>query len=197
MPLQTLYHASPPLLFISLHSFLLMSQLHQTNQKFVIIIISIRHFFHCKLSQSPKSRSMTSGKQIQNEILRNTVAEMLRQKWTNWRRKSGQTGGAARLALATIWNDLPKFLRCPGLLHVPQNPNMCAMWGGTSHIFSARSPWSKITRSEGVRSSNWLSSQLENLTTSDIIPDPLPSWLKLITNVDSRDASASKNIHKN
>ena len=115
---------------------------------------------------SLKSGSMTSGKQIQNELLRNTVAEMLRQKWTNWRRKSGQTGGAARLALATIWNDLPKFWQRPGPLHVPQNPNMCAMWGGTSHIFSARSFWSKITRSEGVRSSNWLSSQLENLTRS-------------------------------
>ena len=103
---------------------------------------------------SLKSGSMTSGKQIQNELLRNTVAEMLRQKWTNWRRKSGQTGGAARLALATIWNDLPKFWQRPGPLHVPQNPNMCAMWGGTSHIFSARSLWSKITRSEGVRSPN-------------------------------------------
>ena len=118
---------------------------------------------------SLKSGSMTSGKQIQNELLRNTVAEMLRQKWTNWRRKSGQTGGAARLALATIWNDLPKFWQRPGPLHVPQNPNMCAMWGGTSHIFSARSFWSKITRSEGVRSSNWLSSQLENLTTAYLI----------------------------
>ena len=71
-----------------------------------------------------KSGSMTSGKQIQNEILRNTVAEMLRQKWTNWGRKSGQTGGAARLALASIWNYLPKFWQCPGLLHMLQNPNM-------------------------------------------------------------------------
>ena len=43
---------------------------------------------------------------------------------------------------------------------------MCDMWGGTSHIFSARSLWRKIIRSGGVRSPNPLpvASGLGNLT---------------------------------
>ena len=42
-----------------------------------------------------------SGEQMRREILRNTGAEILvGQKWTNWRRKSGQTGGATKCAAA-------------------------------------------------------------------------------------------------
>ena len=60
-------------------------------------------------------------------------------EWTNRRGASGQTGGATKSALATTRNDCHKFFRCPGLLHVVQNPIMYETWGGASNIFSARS----------------------------------------------------------
>ena len=52
-------------------------------------------------SQNTEIRIHDSGEQIRNEILRNTTAEMESRKWTNWGWGSGQTGGAARSALAT------------------------------------------------------------------------------------------------
>ena len=73
---------------------------------------------------------------------------------------SGQTGGAARYALASTRNDCSKFRHCPGLVHMLQNPIMYDTWGGASNIFSARSLWRKIPRSQGLRS-----------------PDPLPKWV--------------------
>ena len=87
--------------------------------------------------------------------------------WTNWGCASGQTGGATNSALATTRNDCHKFFRCPGLLHMVQNPIMYDTWGGASNIFSARSLWSQITRSGGVRSPDWHSCQSGNLTRSD------------------------------
>ena len=101
---------------------------------------------------------------MQMEISRNTGAEILvthqGQKWTNWRRQSGQTGGAAKSALATTWSDLGKFWGCLWPPDMLQNPKMYDTWGCASHFFSARSLWSKITRSQGIRS-----------------PDPLPKWV--------------------
>ena len=91
-------------------------------------------------------------------------------EWTNWRGTSGQTGGAPRSALAATKSDLPKFWQCPGLVHVPQNPIMYDMWGGTGNIFSARSLWSKIPRSQGVRSPDWHSCQTGNQTRWHLIP---------------------------
>ena len=52
-------------------------------------------------NQNTEIRVHDSRKQIRNEILRNTTAEMEIQKWTNWGGRSGQTGGGARSALAT------------------------------------------------------------------------------------------------
>ena len=97
----------------------------------------------------------------------------------NWKKYDGnevlsvnwQTGGGTKSALALFWIDLRKFWQANIRPCIPLNPNMCDMWGGTSHIFSARSLWRKIIRSGGVRSSNWLSSQLENLTRY------CPPWL--------------------
>ena len=52
-------------------------------------------------NQNTEIRIHDSREQIRNEILKNTTAEMERQKWTNCRGESGQTAGGARSALAT------------------------------------------------------------------------------------------------
>ena len=45
---------------------------------------------------------------------------------------------------------------------------MYAMWGGPINIFSSRSLWSKIPRSQGVRSPDWHSCQSGNQTRSNM-----------------------------
>ena len=90
----------------------------------------------------------------------NPCCELAEIQWTNRVCMSGQIGWAPRSALAATKSDLPKFWQCPGLVHMLQNPIMYDMWGGTINIFSARSLWRKIPRSQGVRS-----------------PDPLPKWV--------------------
>ena len=110
----------------------------------------------------------TKTKPVRNPSWKLQYRELTNWRWVNW-----QTGGGTKSALALFWIDLRKF--CQANIHpcIPLNPNMCDMWGGTSHIFSARSLWKKIIRSGGVRSSNWLSSQLENLTRCEpLIPLP-------------------------
>ena len=89
--------------------------------------------------QTAESKTDSSGKQICCEKLRNTDEKLVVHEWTNWGRASGQTGGAARSALASTRNDCSKFRHCPGLVHVLQNPIMYDTWGGASNIFSAKS----------------------------------------------------------
>ena len=125
-------------------------------------------------NQNTEIRVHDSRKQIRNEILRNTTAEMDNQKWTNWGGRSGQTGGGARSALATTWIDFSKFWQLPGIVHMLQNPTMCVMWRGSNNFFSARSLQSKITRSGGVRSPDWHSCQSGNLTR--VRPTPIMVW---------------------
>ena len=85
-------------------------------------------------------------------------------KWVLW--ANGQTGGGAKPALALDWIDLERFWQCKSLnWHLPESKKVCK-YGATMHIEGSRSLWRKNYPSGGVRSSNWLSSQLENLTTS-------------------------------
>ena len=105
----------------------------------------------------------TKTKPVRNPSWKLQYRELTNWRWVNW-----QTGGGTKSALALFWIDLRKFWQANIRPYIPLNPNMCDMWGGTSHIFSARSLWRKIIRSGGVRSSNWLSSQLENLTRSNL-----------------------------
>ena len=88
--------------------------------------------------QTAENKTDSSGKQIRCEKLRNTVEKLGVHEWTNWRCTSGQTGGAARSALASTRNDCSKFCHFPGLVHVLQNPILYDTWGGASNIFSAR-----------------------------------------------------------
>ena len=88
--------------------------------------------------QTAENKTDSSGKQICCEKLRNTVEKLGVHEWTNWGGTSGQTGGAARSALASTRNDCSKFRHCPGLVHVLQNPILYDTWGGASNIFSAR-----------------------------------------------------------
>ena len=84
-------------------------------------------------------------------------------KWVLW--ANGQTGGGAKPALALDWIDLERFWQCKSLnWHLPESKKVCK-YGATMHIEGSRSLWRKNYPSGGVRSSNWLSSQLENLTT--------------------------------
>ena len=94
--------------------------------------------------------------------LRNPVEKYGSGEWTNWGCASGQTGGATKSALATTRNDCHKFRRCPGLLHMLQNPIMYDTWGGASNIFIDRSLWSKIPCSGGVRSPDPLTRSFAN-----------------------------------
>ena len=83
-------------------------------------------------------------------------------KWVLW--ANGQTGGGAKSALALDWIDLERFWQCKSLnWHLCESKNVCK-YGATMHIEGSRSLWRKNYLSGGVRSSNWLSSQLENLT---------------------------------
>ena len=85
-------------------------------------------------------------------------------KWVLW--ANGQTGGGAKPALALDWIDLERFWQCKSLnWHLPESKKVCK-YGATMHIEGSRSLWRKNYPSGGVRSSNWLSSQLENLTNS-------------------------------
>ena len=70
-------------------------------------------------------------------------------EWTNRRGASGQTGGATKSALATTRNDCHKFFRCPGLLHVVQNPIMYETWGGASNILVLEASEVKFPALEG------------------------------------------------
>ena len=125
-----------------------------------LIMLNMKHFAHWMPCRTLKMRPRAVQKKSEYESLRNPVEKLSRCEWTNWRRKSGQTGGATKCAAAATWNDLRKLTQCPGLVHMMQKPMICVMWGGTIHFFSARSLWSKITRSQGIRS-----------------PDPLPKWV--------------------
>ena len=83
-------------------------------------------------------------------------------KWVLW--ANGQTGGGAKSALALDWIDLERFWQCKSLnWHLCESKKVCK-YGATMHIEGSRSLWRKNYLSGGVRSSNWLSSQLENLT---------------------------------
>ena len=83
-------------------------------------------------------------------------------KWVLWVKR--QTGGGAKSALALDWIDLERFWQCKSLnWHLPESKKVCK-YGATMHIEGSRSLWRKNYLSGGVRSSNWLSSQLENLT---------------------------------
>ena len=79
-----------------------------------------------------------------------------------------QTGGGAKSALALNWIDLERFWQCKSLnWHLCESKKVCK-YGATMHIEGSRSLWRKNYPSGGVRSSNWLSSQLENLTSLDL-----------------------------
>ena len=86
--------------------------------------------------------------------------------WAN-----GQTGGGAKSALAFFWIDLERFWYWKSLTWHPAEFKKVCKYGATMHIESARSLWRKNNPSGGLRSSNWLSSQLENLTSQT--PTPL------------------------
>ena len=87
-------------------------------------------------------------------------------KWVLW--ANGQTGGGAKSALALNWIDLERFWQCKSLnWHLCESKKVCK-YGATMHIEGSRSLWRKNYPSGGVRSSNWLSSQLENLTRSPL-----------------------------
>ena len=89
----------------------------------------------------------------------------------NW-----QTGGGTKSALAFNWIDLRKCCQGKSLSWHPAEFKKVCKYGAAMHIEGARSLWRKITRSGGLRSSNWLSSQLENLTKS------YPSQLEAVYN---------------
>ena len=111
----------------------------------------------CKLGEIQLENCVINMKQL---LAANMTANWEKSSWKMVFWKSGQTGGAAKSALASTWNDLRKWWGCLGLGHVVQNPMMYDTWGGASHFFSARSLRSKIPRSQGIRS-----------------PDPLPKWV--------------------
>ena len=75
-----------------------------------------------------------------------------------------QTGGGAKSALAFNWIDLQRFWHCKSLKWHPCEFKKVCKYGATMHIEGSRSLWRQIYCSGGLRSSNWLSSQLENLT---------------------------------
>ena len=81
--------------------------------------------------------------------LRNPVEKYGSGEWTNWWGASGQTGGATKSALATTINDCHKFFRCPGLLHMVQNPIMYDTWGGASNILVLEASEVKLPALEG------------------------------------------------
>ena len=122
-------------------------------------------FAHWMPCRTLKMRPRAVQKKSEYESLRNPVEKLGRCEWTNWWGKCGQTGGAAKSALASTWNDLRKWWGCLGLGHVVQNPMMYDTWGGASHFFSARSLRSKIPCYQGIRSPNWHSCQLGNLSS--------------------------------
>ena len=96
-------------------------------------------------------------------------------KWVLW--ANGQTGGGAKPALALNWIDLERFWQCKSLnWHLPESKKVCK-YGATMHIEGSRSLWRKNYLSGGVRSSNWLSSQLENLTRIIKVTLPLFNML--------------------
>ena len=104
------------------------------------------------------------------KIVRNPTRKMLKSELTNWGRANGQTGGGAKSAVALIWIDLQKFCQGKYLRWHPTEFKKVCKYGAAMHIEGARSLWRKITRSGGLRSSNWLSSQLENLTRLNLQP---------------------------
>ena len=113
--------------------------------------------YECKLGEIQLENDMTNVKQ---SLAANMTGNWEKSYWQMVFSKSGQSSGAARSALATTWSDLGKFWGCLWLPDMLQNPKMYDTWGCASHFFSARSLWSKIPRSQGVRS-----------------PNPLPKWV--------------------
>ena len=91
--------------------------------------------------------------------LKNAVSWTDKLEAANW-----QTGGGAECALAFFWIDLHRFWHWKSLTWHPAEFKKVCKYGATMHIESARSLWRKNNPSGGLRSSNWLSSQLENLT---------------------------------
>ena len=90
-------------------------------------------------------------------------------KWVLW--VNGQTGGGAKSALAFNWIDLQRFWHCKRLRwHLCEFKKVCK-YGAAMHIEGSRSLWRQIYCSGGLRSSNWLSSQLENLTRYEEVSD--------------------------
>ena len=75
-----------------------------------------------------------------------------------------QTGGGAKSALALNWIDLERVWHCKSYSwHTAEFKNVCK-YGVGMHIEGSTSLWRKKYPSGGLRSSNWLWSQLENLT---------------------------------
>ena len=86
---------------------------------------------------------------------------------------NGQTGGGTKSGPALNWIDLRKGCQGKSFSWHPAEFKKVCKYGAAMHIEGARSLWRKIIRSGGLRSSNWLSSQLENLTTSASAALPL------------------------
>ena len=89
----------------------------------------------------------------------------VQQRSAKWGALKWQIGGAANLALASFWIDLRKVCQSKSWPWDTADSKKVWMYGAKMHIEGCRSMWRKIIRSGGIRSSNWLSSQLENLTT--------------------------------
>ena len=83
-----------------------------------------------------------------------------------------QTGGAAKSALASFWIDLRKVWQSKSWPWDTAESKKVWIYGVTMQIEGSRSLWRKIIRSGGIRSSNWLSGQLENLTRRDATLSP-------------------------
>ena len=103
-----------------------------------------------------------------------------------WTAKLGaanfQTGGGAKSALALNWIDLERVWHCKSWSwHPPEFKNVCK-YGVAIHIEGSRSLWRKKYPSGGLRSSNWLWSQLENLTRLNLVSftNPLASGSGLV-----------------
>ena len=118
----------------------------------------------CRLTSQHRTLHEMCPGNTKTEMGRNTVWKMQYCERTNWGRVKRQTGGGAKSALALNWIDLERFWQCKSLnWHLPESKKVCK-YGATMHIEGSRSLWRKNYPSGGVRSSNWLSSQLENLT---------------------------------
>ena len=86
----------------------------------------------------------TKTKPVRNPSWKLQYRELTNWRWVNW-----QTGGGTKSALALFWIDLRKFWQANIRPYIPLNPNMCDMWGGTSHIFRLGASEEKLSALEG------------------------------------------------